>query len=443
MIQHEQRPDKSSTNLQKERVSEVAERLYRNRQRTNRAGNAKEDWYKAEQICANPFRLALFQINQPLIRCEKQVIEPIARWTDNADLFRLIERVSPAVEAIGVLAIPCVLFLASQSYQERVIAREKAYQEEVRRQESERLQQQVLRDYFNQLSTLMLELEGDLKDPQNERIRTLTTAATLTVLREPGLDGYRKGQIVRYLSDMSLINTKPTDESSQQEGSLDKSQKENEEATISLRNASLSGANLRATDLSGVDLRWANLENVDFDTARLKSANMRGANLKDSDLTFADLSSTDLRDTALSGAFLSNADFSSADLRGANLSLLPIQGITRRGNSVGYRSSYTVVNLSTGEAVSGDISSLSSEYTEYVKRVTRLRGASLQGANLENALLYGVDLSDASVDKATLSTSILCKTKLPPDIELEQDRDCQKMERIIKDLDPAGDEIGW
>ena len=435
MTQHKQQPSRLSNSLQEERVIKVAEQLYQNRQTTNKTGSAQDDWYKAERICGSSFRSALFRINQPLILCEKQIIEPITRWTDNADIFRLIERISPAVEAIGVLAIPCVLFFASQSYQERVIAREKAYQEQVRRQDSERLQQQVLRDYFNQLSTLMLELDSDLNDPKNERIRTLTTAATLTVLREPGLDGYRKGQIIRYLSDMALINA---DEKSQIEA-LDR-----QEVTISLRNSSLSGANLRSADISNADLRNANLRNVNLDTARLINADLSGADLENGNLLFTNLEGANLRDAALGGAFLSNANLRNADLRGANLSLLPVRRISLQGDKFIYGESYEIVNLLDGEVVDTEASSgFDGEYVHYVKRITRLDDADLSGANLENALLYGVDLSQTRVKEITLLDSILCKTKLPPEMKLDQDRDCLKMERIIQSYDPSGEEIGW
>ena len=179
-----------------EQIRSIAHQLYLNRQKTGRSGDAESDWHQANAIYKIPARRFLFSLNQPLIRVEKHTIEPIADWVDHADIFRIIERVSPTIEAFGVLIgaflIPLVLFAATQNYQDQVIEREREYQETIRQQELERLHQQALEDYFNQLSTILLELEGDLREPRNERLRTLTNAATLTLLREPKLDGYRK-----------------------------------------------------------------------------------------------------------------------------------------------------------------------------------------------------------------------------------------------------------
>ena len=85
-----------------------------------------------------------------------------------ADLFKIIERLSPTLEALGVIAIPLVLFFATQRYQDGVEQRE-----------LEKLQQETVANYLNQLSTILLDVDGDLRDPQNEKLRTLTIAGYL------------------------------------------------------------------------------------------------------------------------------------------------------------------------------------------------------------------------------------------------------------------------
>lgn len=273
----------------------IAQQLYLNRQMMNRGGNADSDWIKASRICKAPARQLLFWVNQPFVQVEKRTIEPIANWVDNADLFRIIERISPAIEALGVIAIPFVLFFAGQQYQERL-----------RQQDTERLQQQAVKDYISQLSTILLDAEGDLRDPKNERLRTLTTATTLTLLREPNLDGDRKGQVIKFLSEMNLVNR-----------SVVYGPYRPEDITPTL---SLKGANLREADL-----KFAKLTDAD-----MSSANLIGANLIGADLSSADLSSTQLRGAYLHSADLSNADLTFADLRSADLRIANLRSANLR-----------------------------------------------------------------------------------------------------------------
>lgn len=437
---HKQQPRHLYNNFQQKRVRKVAERLYQNRLLTNTPGDAESDWHKAEQISFSPLRSMLFWINQPFIKSEKHLIEPLARRTDNAAIFRVAERVSPAIEAIGVLAIPFVLFFASQAYEERLVEREIAYQEELREQESERLQQQALRDYFNQLSAIMLEMDGDFRDPENERIRTLTTATTLTALREPGLDGYRKGQIIRYLSNLSLVSSSTSGEQS------DSSQLE---VPISLEEASLSGANLHNINLSGANLRGANLENASLSEANLDSADLSGAQIGGANLIGVNLIGASLRDVSFTGVLLRGANLSNANLSGANLSTLPIGTIRSNENGVYYWSTLAVVSADINDDSAFDPTSdfsnsgLTYEEGRLRVRATLLDRVTLTGANLKNTLFYGVDLSETTVDEATLAESIICKTKLPAKVSLDRDRDCTKIENIIEELDPNGESIEW
>lgn len=266
--------------------------------------NADEDWQKAEHIYNSSVRQLLFWINQPFLRLEKKIVEPIAAWADRADLFRLAERISPVIEAFGVIAIPMVLFFATQSYQESLQS-----------QEMERLQQQAVKDYLEQLSTILLDAEGDLREPQNERLRTVTTAATLTLLREPNLDGERKGQIIKFLSQMELINSKDI------YGPL---RPEDKIPTLSLSQADLSNANLSDINLTFADLSYANMTNTSLAGANLSKANLQNADLENS--TISIFVKTDpvvmirLDPANLSGVNLSYANLSHANLTGTNLS---------------------------------------------------------------------------------------------------------------------------
>lgn len=361
----------------------------------NLAGSAADDWTKAEAISNAPIRKRLFWLNQPLLWLEKKAIEPSAKWFDNADAFRIIERISPAIEALGVLAIPLVLFFATQ-----------AYQENLQQQEIERLQQQAVKDYLSQLSTILLDAEGDLQEPQNERLQVLTTATTLTLLREPNLDSERKGQIIKFLSQMDLVNREVV------YGPL---RSEDTVPALSLSQASLSNADLGNADLRFADLSNANLSNASLNNADLSNADLRGADLRGTDLRFADLSGADLHDADLrfasrsfiarrvteayvsvvSGADLRDADLSYASLRGASLRFADL-----RGTSLYFAD---------------------------------LRGTSLRFADLGNADLSYTELSFADLSavrnltQGQIELALLCNTKLPKNINLDTNRDCEEL----------------
>ena len=370
-----------------ERIRSIAHQLYLNRQKTGHSGNAQDDWYKASAIHDLPIRRFLFNLNQPLIRVEKRTIEPIADWVDHADIFRIVERISPTIEALGVLIgaflIPLVLFTATQNYQDQVIEREREYQESVRQQELDRLHQQALEDYFSQLSTILLELEGDFREPQNERLRTLTNAATLTLLREPKLDGYRKGQVIRFLSQVGLI-TADSNSADQLTAST--------AVTLNLNQSSLSGASL-----SGVDLRGAS-----FEGANLSKADLNGADLRDADLTGADLSQADLQYADLRNANLSNANLSDVFMYQEDGTIF----------TYGYLPGQVPRNI--GADLEG----------------ADLRGADLSNSSLKDVVLKNADLSDINIEAEALALSWLCSTKLPENINLDPNRDCSQLEEL-------------
>jgi uncharacterized protein YjbI with pentapeptide repeats len=119
--------------------------------------------------------------------------------------------------------------------------------------------------------------------------RALIRARTLAIL-EP-LDPWRKGAIMRFLSESGLLEkARPT--------------------TI----------NLRDPDFRRSDLKDLNLSNTDLQDVSFTEANLGSANLSEADLRGADLSYADLSRARLGSARLDEADLSAADLSYANLS---------------------------------------------------------------------------------------------------------------------------
>ncbi|WP_458789413.1 pentapeptide repeat-containing protein [Adonisia turfae] len=311
---------------------QISERLRYNRQLLKRSGTVWDDEEQAQKIALSRRRRLKFWLNQRLISAEKRRVEPTAKWVYGADLFKIIERLSPTLEALGVIAIPLVLFFATQRYQDGLEQRE-----------LEKLQQETVANYLNQLSTILLDLEGDLRDPQNQELRTLANATTLTLLRDPNLDGLRKGQVIEFLSQMNMVqgglgydlkNLWSEVDVNDPVLRLDNADLSNANlAFINLRYALLRGANLSNANLLAIKLRGADLGTLDvlpsskssqrYIPFRLDSfqvrTNLNGANLNSADLMDANLRGADLRGADLSSAELQDANLRGADLRGADL----------------------------------------------------------------------------------------------------------------------------
>jgi hypothetical protein len=155
-----------------------------------------------------------------------------------------------------------------------------------------------------------------------------------------------------------------------------------------------------------LSLSYADLSDANLYCANLSDANLYCADLSDANLYCADLSRADLIDANLSDANLYYARLSRADLIGAKLS----------------RANLTCANLSNADLSIANLSG------------TNLIGADLSDADLNCADLIGADLSDANLSRAKnwtenqLTRAKLCKTKLPPGLNLNPNRDCEELE---------------
>jgi uncharacterized protein YjbI with pentapeptide repeats len=160
-----------------------------------------------------------------------------------------------------VLAAIGLWFAAQQDARQQQIEESRARSD--RQIEEQRAQDAALQAYLDQMSQLML--EGDLRSSEEgSEVRTLARARTRTVLAR--LDDHRKGSVVQFLYEASLIN---------------------KEHPI----VSLSGVGLRGADLSQLDLSEANLSG-----AVLRDADLSEAYLIETDLGDADLHDADLHD---------------------------------------------------------------------------------------------------------------------------------------------------
>ncbi len=130
-----------------------------------------------------------------MIYFEKQVLEPLDNWLDQAAFFSIVDKISPAVEAFGVVLIPLVIWFVTQKAESVEV--EKA--RKIRQQES-------LKTYLSQLTEIFL--NGDIKKGEkSEYLRKAIEANTIVVLKGPNLDGKGKGEIITFLSQLGLITT--------------------------------------------------------------------------------------------------------------------------------------------------------------------------------------------------------------------------------------------
>jgi uncharacterized protein YjbI with pentapeptide repeats len=254
----------------------------------------------------------------------------------------------PLALALITVALTIVFTWQQESRQSRI---EEQRAQAERELEEQRAQDEALRAYFDQMSSLLLEKDLRASEEESEA-RTLARARTLTVLGS--LDPSRKTTVMQFLVEAELVQ--------RVEGTSGH--------IITLSDADLRGVNLEAADLLGAGLSDANLSDAYLGLADLREADLGRADLSNAYLGFADLSNAnlgaaDLRDASMGGADLSEADLGFADLRRAN--------------------------LSEADLVVADLSN------------ANLSKADLSDADLRDANLLGADLSGANLREANLS----------------------------------------
>jgi uncharacterized protein YjbI with pentapeptide repeats len=275
----------------------------------------------------------------------------------------------PFVLAIGAFALN-----RSERAVEREIAEDRAALE--RTIATDRQQEAALQSYLDRMADLLL--REKLRTTRNKEVRDVARIRTLTALR--GLDGTRKGLVLRFLIEANLLAKEKT--------IVDLT-------GADLNNAGLNHANLADTFLRGVELRHAllaktllhsaDLSNADLSNADLNSANLSSANLRDADLRDADLRGADLRGADLRGADLRGADLTGADLTGANL---------------------RAADLSIMYSLSGDVRT---------RVTTNVHHANLSKVNLTDADLTDANLEGAEVTNRQLATAKSLTGAIMPD----------------------------
>jgi uncharacterized protein YjbI with pentapeptide repeats len=175
----------------------------------------------------------------------------------------------------------------------------------------------ALQTYLDRMSELLLNNNLRKSQPGDE-VRNVARARTITVL--PQLDGVRKGELVHFLREAGLIDSKNTIVS------LDGADLTDivlpfttDSSGTNLSDINLSGANLFRAELGYANLNGANLNGILLFETDLKNATLIHANLSSAHIDSATLTNANLTGATLTDATLTNANLSKADLRGANL----------------------------------------------------------------------------------------------------------------------------
>jgi uncharacterized protein YjbI with pentapeptide repeats len=268
------------------------------------------------------------------------------RWPKDADE-EVLRPAKTLWDWLQLLIVPVILVGVSLWWSSSQNSRDKSRAEQVR-------QDTALSDYIQRMSGLMLHEKLLTAKPPNPlsgqpALAVIARTVTLTSLRL--LDGERRGKVVLFLREASLIINQDSG------------------PRVWLKDADLSGADLTFADLRGADLSGADLTFADLRGADLSGAALRGADLTDADLRGADLPRANLFQAALRGAFLRDADLTGATLTGAYLTFADLRG-----------ADLPDANLSGAFVTGAD-----------------LEDADLRGADLTGATLTGADLTDAKL----------------------------------------------
>lgn len=394
-------------NEQHRRIEKIAYEVYLNRVKFNQAGSAETDWELAKRIASSP----LIRLNKLIGKSLKFVLLKVPRWL----LYSF-----PQLEWTKLIAVPLILAAAGSIVSSQI--------------QREANQISALNKYFDQLERLTFEQNLLSNNPNNGAI-VIAQGRTVSSLRE--LDIERKRQLLAFLQTSGLLHSTESDQ----------------EPTISFKAANLIEMDLRGTDLTGANLALANLNSANLKDTFLVDSNLQRASLIDANLQSANLHRANLQGAYLANAQMQKANFTSANLQNTTLTDTQFQRANLRGASL-LNADLTNAQLQDADlrganlqralmahsnlrgALLVDAKLQVAFLTNANLREANLNGAQLQDADLRNAQLQGADLSDArlqgtNVTQQQLSQALLCRTVFPTDIDLDPNRDCDKLNQTV------------
>ncbi len=361
--------------------------------------NRDDEYFLKAEKQLSGVRWYLYKLNQPFA---SKVIEPFDRWSNRANLFNLLPKLSYVFQAIGLLLIPFVLL----RLENRRVVQQHEFEQNLIEIQSQVRRQEAVRDYLAQMTSIFMDSGKSIRE-QDEDVIKLVEATTLAVFntlsvnervelpdqkkeeierkeierKEIGTNLF-KGQVVEFLADLGWIN-----------GSRDGK---------SLM--SLAGANLRDASLEGANLTYAKLEGVDFESANLNGAKLNGAKLNNAILKHTNLRNAKLNGTSFNSVKLYYVDLENAELKSSNFD----SAILERANLENVElngASFNSVRLDFVDLENANLENADLENSRL--SLVDLNDAKLSGAKLNGSYLYIVDLKDADLDGASLENTDL------------------------------------
>jgi uncharacterized protein YjbI with pentapeptide repeats len=227
--------------------------------------------------------------------------EQLVWATRGAIALGVIALIAPVVDKtlwdwLRLLIVPIVLGLGAYLFTRSETSR-------TLEQADHRREEDVLQAYLDQMWKLLLDkdLLSTSKANSNSEALTAARVSTLTTLERIHHNPDKKGIIVKFLGECSLL--------------------EKQDTVVILEGANLGRANLHEVDLlGGADLKGAKLEGANLSGANLTGVDLSDANLRDANLRDADLSGARLRGANLTDAYVSEEQLDSAEsLKGATI----------------------------------------------------------------------------------------------------------------------------
>jgi uncharacterized protein YjbI with pentapeptide repeats len=227
----------------------------------------------------------------------------------------------------------------------------------------------ALASYIKQVADLVLH-ERLLRSSDVSPVHIIARTLTLAAIRR--LDDPRKGEVIRYLADASLITGRAERDDESKPPPLAGRPR------IALAGADLRGADLRGVNLVGVTFSGADMRGVRFDGADLTDVDFNRVRLQGASFAKADLTEVDFHRARVDGA-----SFDAADL-GAACGPVKI-GSTRPGNVFNDRFDYACVSNATFHGAVFDGLSLNAAVgTRVDLRRSKIDAAALKGAQIRD-----------------------------------------------------------
>lgn len=318
-------------------------------------------------------------------------------------------------------------FYLNYTFQQRQEKENRARIEQQDKANQERIEQDALKAYLAQMKDILIGKDAQNSTRLSENAKPVAEALTLTVLNE--ISGTRKGQVIRFLKRVGLIECSNTTQDCKTDISLEYANLVGADLTnanlryVNFKKANLTNAKLDNTDLTNADFRGANLTNVSFSAANLKNSKFDKAttknknleliialrdekelellfkkkgdkfNLSSKDFRRFNLQNTDLRKTILSGVNLESANLEASNLEGVNLENANLSQANLFAANLN-STNMTGINLSGADLNSADLNRANLTSAQLI-------GANLIGTRLETANLKNSDLQGACYSQGT------------------------------------------